>query len=157
VIFHDATLMAMLETRPKNRQQMALISGIGVRKMELYADLFLAVIKEFAATDDEIPGTASESANLFRLGFTVKQIAQQRSLQDSTIYGHLAQFLEQGTLELTDVVDLPPQEIKHIEEAILNLPEEQKNALKPVFEQFDGLYDYGLLRCVRAALLHKTA
>ncbi len=157
VIFHDATLMAMLENRPQNRQQMALISGIGVRKMELYADIFLAVIKDFSAAVDGLPDTASESVNLFRLGFTVKQIAEQRALQETTIYGHLAQSLEHGLLELADVVDLPPQDIRHIEEAILNLPEEQKNALKPVFEQFDGVYSYGVLRCVRAALLYKTA
>ncbi len=157
VIFHDATLMAMLENRPQNRQQMALISGIGVRKMELYADTFLAVIKDFSAAADGLPDTASESANLFRLGFTVKQIAEQRALQETTIYGHLAQSLEQGLLELAEVVDLPTQDIRQIEEAILNLPEEQKNALKPVFEQFDGVYSYGVLRCVRAALLHKTA
>jgi ATP-dependent DNA helicase RecQ len=25
-------------------------------------------------------------------------------------------------------------------------------ALKPVFEAFDGRYDYGLLRCVRAGM-----
>ena len=46
VIFHDATLMAMLEAKPKNRQQMARISGVGARKLELYADAFLAVINE---------------------------------------------------------------------------------------------------------------
>ncbi|MDD5276511.1 MAG: DNA helicase RecQ [Methylovulum sp.] len=157
VIFHDATLMAMLENRPQNRQQMALISGIGVRKMELYADTFLAVIKEFSQADENMPDTVGESVNLFRLGFTVKQIAEKRALQETTIYGHLAQTLEQGVLELIDVVALPQQDIRRIEEAFLDLPEEQKNALKPVFEQFDGAYSYGVLRCVRAALLYKTA
>lgn len=156
VIFHDATLMTMLENRPQNRQQMALISGIGVRKMDLYADVFLAVIKEFSLIADDVPDTASESANLFRLGFTVKQIAVQRALQETTVYGHLAQYLEQGLLELIDVVGLPQQDIRQIEAAFFDLPEEQKTALKPVFEQFDGVYNYGVLRCVRAALLHKT-
>ena len=98
----------------------------------------------------------AESVALFRLGYSVKQIAQQRELQETTVYGHLAQYLEQGMLVLADVVELPEQEIKRIEEALINLPEEQQNSLKPVFELFEAQYSYGVLRCVRSALQHKT-
>ena len=160
VIFHDATLMAMLEAKPGNRQQMSLLSGIGERKLELYADEFLAVIGEFIDINKNGPiglsDTIAESAALFRLGYSVKQIARQRDLQETTIYGHLAQSLEQGVLVLADVVELPAPEIRRIEDAIIDLPEEQRNALKPVYELFDGQYSYGVLRCVRAALQHKT-
>jgi ATP-dependent DNA helicase RecQ len=161
VIFHDATLMAMLEAKPANRQQMSLLSGIGERKLELYADDFLAVIKEFAKLDGygstDLSDTMAESVALFRLGYSIQQIAQQRELQESTIYGHLAQSLEQGMLVLADVVELPEADIKRIETAILDLPEEHKNALKPVYELFEGQYNYGILRCVRAALQRQTA
>jgi ATP-dependent DNA helicase RecQ len=155
IIFHDATLMAMLEARPANRQQLALLSGVGTRKLELYADQFLAVISEYAH-DRKAPDTVVESADLFKLGYSVKQVAQKRELKEETIYNHLSQALEQGMLILTDVVELPEQEIKRIEEAILSLPEEQQNALKPVYELFDGQYSYGVLRCVRAALQYQT-
>jgi ATP-dependent DNA helicase RecQ len=57
---------------------------------------------------------------------------------------------------LADVVELSEQEIKLIEEAIINLPEDQRNALKPVYELFDGQYSYGVLRCIRAALQHQS-
>jgi ATP-dependent DNA helicase RecQ len=90
------------------------------------------------------------------LGFTVKQIAQKRELQETTIYGHLAQSLGQGLLALNEVIDLPNQEIRQIEDAILNLPEQQKKSLKSVYELFDGYYGYGVLRCIRAALLHQS-
>ncbi len=156
VIFHDATLMAILESKPQNHQQMAMISGVGARKLELYADKFLAVISAFSDADEDLSDTVSESVNLFRLGFTVKQIAQKRALKETTIYDHLAQALEQGQVVLTDVVELSEQHILHIEQALLELPEAQRNALKPVYEVFDGIYSYGVLRCVRAALQHKT-
>ncbi|MGZ4982012.1 MAG: DNA helicase RecQ [Methylobacter sp.] len=160
VIFHDATLMAMLEAKPTNRQQMSLLSGIGERKLELYADEFLAVIGEFVDINKNGPislsDTMAESVALFRLGYSVKQIAQQRELQETTIYGHLAQSLEQGMLVLADVVELPEQEISRIEETIMDLPEEQRNSLKPVYELFGGQYSYGVLRCIRAALQHQT-
>jgi ATP-dependent DNA helicase RecQ len=156
IIFHDATLMAMLEARPANRQQMALLSGVGEQKLKLYADQFLAVISEYA-DDHKVPDTVADSADMFKLGYSVQQIAQKRGYKEDTIYNHLSQALEQGMLIVADVVELPEQDIKRIEEAILSLPEEQQNALKPVYELFDGQYSYGILRCVRAALQYQTA
>ncbi len=48
---------------------------------------------------------------------------------------------------------MPDVEIATIQAAILALPEGERLTLKPVFEQFSGQYDYGVLRCVRAAML----
>jgi ATP-dependent DNA helicase RecQ len=155
IIFNDATLTAMLETKPANRQQMALISGVGEQKLKLYADQFLAVISDYVG-EHTTSDTVTESADLFKLGFTIQQIAQKRGYKEETIYNHLSQALEQGLLVLRDVVELPDPEIKRIEEAILSLPVEQQNALKPVYELFDGQYSYGVLRCVRASLQYQT-
>jgi ATP-dependent DNA helicase RecQ len=157
VIFHDATLMAMCESRPANRQQMAMLSGVGERKLELYGEQFLAVIRQFSDDSDTITETVTESINLFKRGYTVRQVAEYRSLKEDTIYSHLSQALEQGMLALSKVVELSEQEIKRIEDTMLNLPEEQRSALKPIYELFDGQYSYSILRCVRAALLHQTA
>jgi ATP-dependent DNA helicase RecQ len=153
VIFHDATLMAMCESRPANRQQMAMLSGVGERKLELYGEPFLAVIRQFSDDSD----TVTETINLFKRGYTVRQVAEYRALKEDTIYSHLSQALEQGMLALSKVVELSEQEIKRIEDTMLNLPEEQRSALKPIYELFDGQYSYSILRCVRAALLHQTA
>ncbi|WP_081679129.1 DNA helicase RecQ [Methylobacter luteus] len=160
VIFHDATLMAMLEAKPVTHQQMGLLSGIGERKLALYGDEFLAVLSEFVDNENNGPiglsDTIAESVALFRLGYSVKQIARQRELQETTVYDHLSQSLEQGLLALADVIELPEPEIRLIEDAFISLPEDRKNALKPVFERFGGQYSYGILRCVRAALLHQS-
>jgi ATP-dependent DNA helicase RecQ len=157
VIFHDASLMAMMESKPATLQQMSLLPGIGKRKLELYGVQFLAIIKEARETATVSTDTASQSVELFKQGYSIQQISEQRSLQETTIYGHLAQYLEQGRLLLTDVVDLPEQEIRQIEDTIINLPDDQKNALKPVYETFSGIYSYDILRCIRAALQHQTA
>ena len=119
------------------------------------------MISEFIDANHSGPNglsdTAAESAALFRLGYTVQQIARQRELKDDTVYTHLAQSVEQGLLVLADVVELPEPEIRQIEEAVMHLPEEQRNALKPVYELFQGQYSYGVLRCVRAGLQRQTA
>ena len=155
IIFHDACLMSMMEHKPSTLEQLSRLPGVGERKLELYGAQFLAIIREYGEVNPSVSDTASESVELFRLGFSIPQIAEKRELQESTIYGHLAQYLEQGQLLLNDVVDLPEQEIKRIEEIIIGLPDDQKNALKPVFEMFDGAYNYGILRCIRAALQYQ--
>ena len=45
VIFHDATLYAMLRERPADREALAAISGVGARKLERYGARFLAVLR----------------------------------------------------------------------------------------------------------------
>ncbi|NOT86364.1 MAG: DNA helicase RecQ [Methylococcaceae bacterium] len=160
VIFHDATLMAMMEAKPLTLQALGHLSGVGARKLDLYGADFLAVIAEFAQTSHDPIGlkdTVAESVALFRLGYTVEQIAVQRQLKPETIFVHLSEAVQEGSAALQDVVDLPRAEIELIQEALLNLPEEQKNALKPVFDSFAGAYSYGVLRCVRATLQHKCA
>jgi ATP-dependent DNA helicase RecQ len=155
VIFHDASLMSMMEQKPSTLEQLGRIPGVGERKLALYGNQFLAIIREFREPTLAISDTASETVELFKLGFSIKQVAEKRQLKETTIYGHLAQYLEQGQLVLADVVPLPEQEIRRIEETIINLPDDQKNALKPVYEAFSGAYSYDVLRCIRAALQHQ--
>ncbi|AGY92309.1 hypothetical protein SPICUR_06725 [Spiribacter curvatus] len=41
VIFHDATLLAMVEQQPSNLEEFAALPGVGARKLERYAEAFL--------------------------------------------------------------------------------------------------------------------
>ena len=53
VVFHDRTLIEMARLRPTDHAQMQQISGVGEKKLELYADDFIAIIRtasERAAT-----------------------------------------------------------------------------------------------------------
>ena len=47
VIFHDSTLREMAAIRPKSLRDIALVNGVGTRKLEAYGDAFLAVLKRF--------------------------------------------------------------------------------------------------------------
>ncbi len=44
VIFHDATLLAMLRALPGNEEELASISGVGENKLKRYGKDFLAVL-----------------------------------------------------------------------------------------------------------------
>jgi ATP-dependent DNA helicase RecQ len=46
VIFHDATLREMVEFRPDTLDQLRMLSGVGERKLALYGEQFVAVVRE---------------------------------------------------------------------------------------------------------------
>ena len=45
VIFHDTTLLAMVEHRPADLEVMGTLNGVGVKKLERYGEGFLGVIR----------------------------------------------------------------------------------------------------------------
>ena len=45
VIFHDATLREIAQNQPKDRDQLAAIPGIGVRKLESYGEVLLQTVR----------------------------------------------------------------------------------------------------------------
>ena len=47
IIFHDATLLEMAQRRPRNRSELATISGVGDRKLEAYGEDFLALLARY--------------------------------------------------------------------------------------------------------------
>lgn len=85
-------------------------------------------------------------------GLTIEQIAEQRGLKPDTIYTHLALAIAEGILEIKDVVKLPDAELKDIALCILELSNAANAPLKPVFDHFEGHYQYGVLRCIKAGL-----
>jgi ATP-dependent DNA helicase RecQ len=176
VIFSDATLREMVVYRPRSADELSRISGVGAVKLERYGKEFLRALGDHEAEhgrpehvprlpavplrsapqgrtrDLGLSGTVRETLELVRAGTSPEEIAERRSLKITTIYSHLARCIEQGELELDDVVKLPEDEIRTIEYAFSQVPEDSPFALKPVFDAFQGKYDYGLLRCVRVGM-----
>ena len=151
VIFHDATLMEMVESQPQTLSQLATLSGVGEKKLADYGENFLEIINEHRKKTSAPPvDTADESLQLFRLGMDVASIAQQRSLTLSTVYGHLARAIRNSEVELIEVTGLTDKTISILTDAIEQF--EVEGRLKPVFDALGGEYDYNILRCVKAAM-----
>jgi len=151
MIFHDATLMEMVASRPQTLAQMAGVSGVGERKLEAYGEEFLEVLRDHPEGEGEaVNDTAAESLELYRLGMDVAQIAARRQLKPTTVYGHLAQAIAAGEAELNEVVGLDEPALKAIRFAFEQNAE--GNRIKPVFEALGGEYSYEVLRCVKADL-----
>ncbi|WP_415900629.1 DNA helicase RecQ [Neptuniibacter sp. QD48_11] len=154
VIFHDATLMEMVMYRPQTSDQFKRLNGVGERKLDLYGADFIQAIEEFEDQHkaDNVATQAMESVVLYRSGMTVDQVSRQQHLSVNAIYGHLAQAIQKGELAVQDVVDLPEKEFSHIEQVMLECQQEFGQALKPVHEALAGVYEVGVLRCIKAGL-----
>jgi DNA helicase-2/ATP-dependent DNA helicase PcrA len=60
VVFTDATLTALAERQPSDRAGLVEIAGIGPRKLELYGDAVLALLKGASVRDLRLDRSASE-------------------------------------------------------------------------------------------------
>ncbi len=159
VVFHDATLMEMVELRPQTLTAFSQISGVGQHKLDLYGEDFVAVIRDHGGEERPAPtsGTALETLQLFRQGMDMEQIAEQRDLQLQTIRNHLADAIAAGRIELKEVISLTNAELKEIQDAIICSTDLDNPRLKPAYEQLDGNYSYDIIRCVVADLLRRQA
>ncbi|MBK1641807.1 DNA helicase RecQ [Chromatium okenii] len=175
-IFADVTLQELVTYRPRDLTELSQISGVGLVKLERFGAAFLEVLTAHAAQhgrpatlpplperalrssppSDELTETEQKTLVLCRQGLPPAAIAAQRGFQLSTIYAHLERCIAVGKLELAAVVTLETAALREIEQAFAQVPPETIWALKPVFEQFKGRYEYGVLRCVRAALIQKS-
>ncbi len=156
VIFHDKTLKEMALEQPQDIDEFAGLSGVGQHKLERYGEDFLVIIKRHLENPDSPHSintdTYSDTLNLFAQGIPPKDIAKQRMLKTSTIYGHLARAIASGEATLRDVVQLADYEIGEIQDAFLNRDDAKGVALKPIFDALGERYSYEVLRCVQAEM-----
>ncbi|MFN4146150.1 MAG: DNA helicase RecQ [Runella sp.] len=155
VVFSDATLSDMAEKRPINRFQMLQVSGVGEVKFERYGEVFLNAILDYARANTQ-PGTRVvkgmtyiETFDAYRKGLTPAQIAQQRNLNELTIYSHLAKLYEDGyDINLWEYIS--KADYRAIVEAAKMMGIEHGSALKPLFEYLEEKYPYHQLRIALA-------
>ena len=180
VIFHDSTLKEMAQRKPQSLAELGGVSGVGKTKLGRYGKDFIVIIKDYLldnghpidtkpeSTDKppnvkksntvaggyELPlekrSTIDQTRHWLFEGLTPAEVAQKRELQLSTILGHCATLIQEGTLTIEEATGLDKSHILEIKAAIKAVPEEQKGKLRPIYDALGERYDYGTLRCVYA-------
>ncbi len=155
VIFSDASLLEMARQRPKDANAFKFISGVGEMKLDRYGQQFMQVIKDHPLPKilrNNFSDTINETLNLHNDGLSVHEISEKRDLSASTIYSHLADVIEAGMLKSRDVLEIDDEVIAIIERTAEFLNTKEEGVLKPLFEELDGEWNYGVLRCVVSGL-----
>jgi ATP-dependent DNA helicase RecQ len=160
VIFSDKTLTEMALDKPMNEIDLLNISGVGHQKFNLYGDYFLkeiiAFVKEKSAEGSKIDGaTYFLTHELYKKGYGIEEMAQERNLNPVTIISHLAKLYSDGhDIDLKKYVT--DTEEKVIKQALKELGVSKGSALKPVFEHLQEKYEYYKIRIV-CAIMEKNA
>ena len=98
IIFNDKVLDEMVKLKPTTMQEFGALQGIGAFKQKKYGPKFVQLIQDFIVGqtyNKNVKGrTMLLTLHEYKQGKTPQEIAENRSLHISTIYGHLIQLFE---------------------------------------------------------------
>jgi ATP-dependent DNA helicase RecQ len=170
IILSDASLLELATYLPHNKEEFRRISGFGDVKIDKYWKHFWNVVAAYCekhglrsrihhkkmvqrnGRPERASETKQKSYELFLKGYSIHQIAEMRTLSTDTIEGHLAFYLQRGTITITQLMEAP----KVI--AIKNAIERAASpSLTPVKEMLGDGYTYGQIRMVRSYLESKNS
>ncbi len=135
--------LPVVRLTPQGREALAQRASIPLRLPRKHRPEAVQRRRE----EREAGGTVAYTGELFAQGMTPSQIAAHRGLKESTIYGHLAQLIAAGVVDVDAVV---PREVQErVRTAIRRVGSTQ--ALSPIKALLPDDISYELIGCVVAA------
>ena len=158
MIFSQKSLLELVTYLPVDSAELRLINGLGKRKIVLFGDDIIDLIRGYCEENDiekgEIPlkevsrknkppkpDTKKVSYEMFQSGKTIEEIAKERGLVETTIASHLAHFVKQGEL---DVRQFLPQE--KLDKIVAYFKDTEEKNLSPAREALGEDFSYSDLR-----------
>ena len=161
-IANELTERGYMQPNPERGNGLG-ITSLGDEVLFRKEEVWLAAWQDFSHTKANIPGapatrrqrgqqlsagdSARESIEMFRNGVTLREISSTRGLSPITIEGHLAQGVQDGGLDIEDMVTRDKRTA--IEAAFIHAG---KAALKPIKEALGDSFSYSEIKYVRAAM-----
>ena len=166
VVLSDATLIELAKYLPQTKDHMRKISGFGEVKLTHYGPAFLDAVTDYCRQNDlqtrihdindrrakrqepeRDSGTKRATLELFKKGLSVEKIGVIRGLTVSTIETHLAFYVQQGELNVNDL--LSEAEISHIRRAI---DSSENRMLSTIKSRVGEDFSFGQVKMVLADL-----
>ena len=120
MILHQKTLVTLSNFMPQSLPALNLVKGMGKKKSDKFGEELLEIIvsyckKERIEAPEVIPGeikkakkvkeeTKKISFDLFKEGKSISQIADERGLSIATIEGHMAHYVGNGEIPVSEFV-----------------------------------------------------
>ncbi|HEX5169523.1 MAG TPA: DNA helicase RecQ [Cyclobacteriaceae bacterium] len=164
IVLSDASLVEVATYLPHNKDEFRKISGFGDVKIEKYGKHFWDVVAEYcrehdlksrihlktpkrerAARPERESDTKRQTFEMFNLGRSINEIAEQRRLATSTIENHLAYYVSNGRLPVKNI--LSAERIAAIHDAIAKT---NSVGLAPIKDLLGNGYSYGEIQLVLA-------
>ncbi len=165
-VFTQITLFELCAYFPSTPKELIKISGMGKIRVEKHGKKILAIINKYISENEtspkevvyvdkpisndtkpkEVP-TKQHSLNLFKSGKSIKEIAKERELVESTIESHLIHFIPTGEIKIADI--MPVKKYNELKKIIQKTKFEGLTDLK---NKLDDEFTYPELRLVVADL-----
>jgi ATP-dependent DNA helicase RecQ len=168
VVLSDASLLEIAAYLPHTKEGMGRIAGFGKMKLEMYGQPFCDVVTAYCVAHrlqsrthlkspkrpsreryEHDSVTKQETYRLFKEGHSMEKIASLRNLSHTTIEGHLAFYIQQGKITITQLIDV--EKIPAIQKAIEAIG---GKALTPIKESLGENYSFAEIRYVMAHIEH---
>ncbi len=173
-VMHDRALAELANALPDKISELSGIHGLGPAKIAKYGSSLLEVIRNSRSTSDTHASSQNAVAdeaepilrpekekkektwvtsyNMFLEGMSIQRIAQERSLTEDTILGHLARYVETGDIDIHSLVS--DDVIKKISE-YMSRRAEGNVSLKEIYMYFNESISYGDIRLVLSHLKNR--
>ena len=161
-VFTQQTLYEMCRYFPVTPKQLRAINGMGKIRVAKYGDEIIDAIKNYVAKNDIEPREIEQkqkkgnqkkgssqraSFDLYKSGLTIPEIAAKRGFVNTTIEGHLSDFIETGEIDITDLI--PKKRVEKLKKIIQKTKFESLGELKT---KVGDAFSYVEIRMVLKAL-----
>jgi ATP-dependent DNA helicase RecQ len=158
-ILHDKTIRNLVENKPTIIHELDMIDGIGQAKKDKYGEDLVEIIRNYLLNQDHLKSIKGKT-HLITLnmlvdeGKTVTQIAQERGLNEITIYSHISTLYEQGH-DINIEQYFTKEDLVEVKEAWFK--RNKTETLKDIFDAFGGLIPYHKIRLIITYLKKQNA
>lgn len=156
-ILPTKVLVELVKVLPADPASLRKVKGFGDVKVRHFGPAILEIIENYCSKrgiptnllvpaeppKPPKPDTKLLSLEMFQAGKTIEEIAQERGFVAGTIEGHLSHFVEQGVLDIHDLLDKAK-----VDEIAAFFTEKQTTSTSEARAHFGEKYSYGDLRMV---------
>lgn len=165
-IFTQKALYEICEVLPINKKELLEINGFGKVRVDKYGSQILEVIRAYCdenniETNDTLElqkptepkkkvkkgDSHKVSLHLFQTGKTIPEIAKERELAETTIFGHLSKFVVSGEVKVSDLISET-----HYKELLHLVPKQNYENLSDLKNKLDQKYSYSDIKLVLETL-----
>ena len=166
MVLQTKTMVDLADSLPDSLRELAKIKGMGKKKVDLWGKELLTIIANYCADKgiatkamdftQEIPEPKKEKRSseaitigLFKMGFSMKEIAQKNNRALSTIEEHLTKAIAKGEIEVEKLV--LPDKINTIKMWFIENGTQSLSAAKQALGE---AFSYSEIKMVLADLKH---
>ncbi len=159
-IFTQETLYGICEALPVTEKQLRKVKGMGKIRVQKYGFEITEIVKEYCQENNIEPqdnidepkkkpseNTKEISYNMLKDGLSISEIAKKRELVEGTIQSHLAHYIKEGKLNLSDIIG-----VKQANNLIYEIKQTKFDNLTDLKAKLNDKYTYGELRMAMYAI-----